>query len=204
MTSGCPEEETALQPNWKCLITRTPVSQVEWTCIHPRSSPQESRTCYTCGRAGHLARRCPQSKQESRGRPANPGRMKQVSTGKSDNRKSQSRQPEPEDFLHSSSDDDATSKVQLVDKGSVAQCVQVEIHGVPAYGYIDSGADITIMGGRLFKRVATVARLKKRDFRKSDKKPRTYDQRPFQLHGRIDLNLCFDGKTMKTPKDGRV
>lgn len=133
MTSGCPEEETALQPNWKCLITRTPVSQVEWTCIHPRSSPQESRTCYTCGRAGHLARRCPQSKQESRGRPANPGGMKQVSTGKSDNRKSQSRQPEPEDFLHSSSDDDATSKVQLVDKGSVAQCVQVEIQGVPAY-----------------------------------------------------------------------
>ena len=37
------------------------------------------------------------------------------------------------------------------------------------YGVIDSGADITIIGGKLFKRVALAARLKKKDFMKPDK-----------------------------------
>ena len=41
-------------------------------------------------------------------------------------------------------------------------------------GIIDSGADITIIGGELFKKVATGAKLKKRDFKKPDKVPRTY------------------------------
>ena len=36
------------------------------------------------------------------------------------------------------------------------------------FGIIDSGADITIMGGELFKKVAAAARLKKRDFKKAD------------------------------------
>ena len=35
---------------------------------------------------------------------------------------------------------------------------------VPTSGIIDTGADITIMGGELFKKVAAAARLKKRDF----------------------------------------
>ena len=43
------------------------------------------------------------------------------------------------------------------------------------YGVVDTGADITIIGGRLFKMVATKARLKK-NFHKPDTVPRNYDQ----------------------------
>ena len=69
---------------------------------------------------------------------------------------------EPIEFLHSSSDEDTPAQfmsVWITDKGSVPQCVQVSVQGVSAYGLIDSGADITILGGDLFKRVATVAKL---------------------------------------------
>ena len=62
--------------------------------------------------------------------------------------------------------------VTVDDKGSHSQCARVLLEGVPAFGIVDSGADITIIGGTLFKRVAAVARLKKRDFRPSDKVPR--------------------------------
>lgn len=67
------------------------------------------------------------------------------------------------------------------------------------YGIIDSGADITIIGGKLFKRVALAARLKKKNFMKPDKTPRTYDQKPFTLDGRMDLDVMFEDRTMRTP-----
>ena len=90
--------------------------------------------------------------------------------------------------------------VQITDTGSITQCVKVQVQGVPAYGLIDSGADITIIGGNLSKKVAAVAKLRKRDFMKADKVPLTYDQRPFQLDGRMDLDiLSFDDSTMTTP-----
>ena len=47
--------------------------------------------------------------------------------------------------------------------------------------------------------VATVARLKKRNLKKADKTPRTYDQKTFKLDGRMDLDIAFEGKTMCTP-----
>lgn len=70
---------------------------------------------------------------------------------------------------------------------------------VPAYGLIDSGADITIIGGILFKKVASVVRIRKRDFMQAGKVPRTYDQRPFHLDGLMDLDIEFGGCTMTTP-----
>ena len=54
--------------------------------------------------------------------------------------------------------------VRVKDKGSKPQYVNVQVQGVPTSGIIDTGADITIMGGELFKKVAAAARLKKRDF----------------------------------------
>ncbi len=109
-------------------------------------------------------------------------------------------QPNPLDFLLSSSDDESDIlQVRVNDKGSMPQCVKVELQGVPAYGIIDSDADITILGGDLFRDVATVARLKKRDLKKPDKTPKTYDRKPFTLDGRMDLDITFTGKTMCTP-----
>ena len=74
----------------------------------------------------------------------------------------------------------------------------VEIAGVPATGLVDTGADITIMGPELFKKVAAVAGLKKRQFKPADKQPHTYDRHPFKLDGRLDLDVSFNGKTMHT------
>jgi len=135
------------------------------------------------------------SKTESKGRPA-PNRLRPASTkqvqAKGDAAVSQER-VNPMEFLYSS-DSEEESKVRIVrvtDRGSISQCARLQVQGVPVFGIIDSGADITIMGGELFKKVAAAARLKKRDFKKPDKVPRTYDQQPFTLDGRMDLDVTF-------------
>ena len=73
--------------------------------------------------------------------------------------------------------------------------MKVSIQGVPAYGLTHSDADITVIGGKLFTKVATVARLK-RDFMKPDKVPCIYDQQPFTLDGRMQ-GCPFDAQSPK-------
>ena len=89
--------------------------------------------------------------------------------------------------------------VRVSDRGSQPQCVKVQVQGVPAYGVLDSGADITIMVGMLFRKGATIARLKRRDLKRPDKATRNYDQTPFTIDGRMDLDITFNSKTMRTP-----
>jgi len=72
------------------------------------------------------------------------------------------------------------------------------VAGVPANGIVNTGADITIMGPELFKKVASVARLKKRQLKEADKVPHTYDRHEFKLDGRLDLDINFNDKTMNT------
>jgi len=100
----------------------------------------------------------------------------------------------PIQFLDSDSDS-SVSVVRVTDHGS-----QVDIAGVPAVGLIDTGADISIMGPELFKKVAAVAGLKKKQFKPADKLPHTYDRRTFKLDGRLDLDVTFVDKTMHTVK----
>ena len=65
-------------------------------------------------------------------------------------------------FLSSDSDTDGSiNVVRITDQGSHLRKAMVEIAGVPATGLVDTGADITIMGPELFKKVAAVAGLKK-------------------------------------------
>ncbi len=42
--------------------------------------------------------------------------------------------------------DSAVRQVQVNDKGSHPQCTRVHMQGVPVYGIIDTGADITFLG----------------------------------------------------------
>ena len=51
--------------------------------------------------------------------------------------------------------------MRIDDEGSKQQYAEVLIEGVPATGVVDSGAEITIMNGKLVARIAAVARLKK-------------------------------------------
>ena len=78
---------------------------------------------------------------------------------------------DPRESLESDLSDDREQvlQVKVDDKGSLPRCVKVEMQGVPMHGIVDSGADITIIGGRMFKKVATVAKLKISDFRQTAK-----------------------------------
>ena len=80
-------------------------------------------------------------------------------------------------LLPDSNKDDHICQVRIDDRGSRQQYVDVLVGGVPAQGVIDSGADITIMGGDLFRRVAAAAQLRRSSLKKPDRVPRTYDRR---------------------------
>ena len=162
------------------------------------SSSGSNKKCYQCGRVGHLARDCRQKASESTGKQQH-HRVPQTRAVNTNSQKE--RDTTPLDFLFSSSEDEEADVRQLrvKDGGSHAHCVKVSVQGVPVYGLVDSGADISIVGGALFKRIAAAARLKKRDFKPADKVPRTYNQQPFHLDGRMDLDVTFGEKTMCTP-----
>ena len=106
---------------------------------------------------------------------------------------------DPYDLLFSSDSEveEAVKQIVVADKGSKAQhaSVSVSVNGVSANG-VDTGADITIMGSKLFAQVAAAARLRK-NFRKLDKMPHTHVREPFHLDGCIDSDISFDERTMK-------
>lgn len=139
----------------------------------PVSSGQGPRSCYTCGSFKHLQKDCKLSSTESRGRPQKPSHAKQVTVSCSD---------DPMSYLHSDSDEDeGVKRVTVEDTGSYPRYANVLVEGVVLRGVVDTGSDLTIMGKEAFKKVAAVAKLKKRDFHPSDKKAYSYDGRPFSL-----------------------
>ena len=172
-----------------------------------RKPERSSLRCYNCGAGDHLARDCKTPKSESGGRPGGQGNKwgstRQVQAAQSSQTQNQQRKREsPEDFLAStgSESEEETSEVhQFRDQGSKPRCAKVEVQGVPMFGILDTGADITIMGSALFKKVAAAAKLRKRDFKKPDRSPQGYDGQPFTLDGRMDLDITFKGKTLHTP-----
>ena len=79
----------------------------------------------------------------------------------------------PLDHLFSSETGDSEIWfVRFHDKGSQPPCVSVEVQGVKTHGIVDTGVDITIIGGDLFKKVARIT-------------PYTYDDKPITPVGQF-------------------
>lgn len=79
----------------------------------------------------------------------------------------------PYDLLFSDLEDEKVMKqVKVTDSGRRLQLAWVDIQGVPAHGLVDTAADVTIMGGKLFALVAASARLYRRS---QTRVPRSYD-----------------------------
>ena len=108
---------------------------------------------------------------------------------------------DPLSLLYSSSDESENDQICVIrvhDNGSQPHYAVVQLQGVPAQGIVDSGADITIMGAELFKKVAAANKIRKKAFHKPDKIPRTYDQKTFTLDGYLQLDISFGEKAMQT------
>ena len=127
-----------------------------------------SKRCYVCD---HLAKNCKANnrEQESRGstthKEPNKSSTRQITSESNETHHDTDEEDslDPLSLLYSDSEG-TVDTVRVNDKGSRPQYVNVEIQGVPTSGVIDTGADITIIGGGLFKKVATAARLRKKDF----------------------------------------
>jgi len=151
--------------------------------------------CYTCNKLGHYSKDCPARKTESGGKQKTT--TKQGTTAALVTSEEQMIMEDPCSYLHSDSEDNQVKLVQVPDQGSRNHRARVLVQGVPAQGLIDTGADITIMGGELFKLVAAANHLKKSQFKKADKVAHSYNHNEIKLDGRIDLELRFAGQTMK-------
>ena len=57
----------------------------------------------------------------------------------------------------------------MEDMGSHPKYAEVLVEGVSLQGVVDTGSDLTIMGKEAFKKVAMVAKLRKKDFCPADK-----------------------------------
>ena len=50
----------------------------------------------------------------------------------------------------------------------------------------------------MFKKVAAVAKVRKKDFKPTDKTPNNFDEKPFHLDEKLGLNVSSGDHTMKT------
>ena len=162
------------------------------------STDSRPRKCWNCEETGHMAFNCPKPKKESTGRSNHrPVSTKMVSSTEIEI--SKEILDDPLQYLLSDSYDSSdVRQVRIQDQGSKPQKAEVVVGGVPMSGVIDTAADVTIMGGEMFKKVAAVAKLRKKDFKPADKTPYNYDKKPFRLDGKLELDVSFQDRTMTT------
>ena len=76
--------------------------------------------------------------------------------------------------------------------GDSPQSATVNIEGVAVTGIIDTGPNITIISGDMFKTVIAKARLKKEEFKTVDNQALTYNKQHITLDGQVDTNISFE------------
>ena len=124
--------------------------------------------CYVCNKLGHVARDCRARPSESRGQGNQQGQKDNGLQRVQSSTETQGRSDTSSlaDALYSSDDLDGVTLVRITDKGSRSHCVAIEVHGVPVDDVIDTGADISIIGGEVFRKIAAVAKLRKSQLKK--------------------------------------
>ena len=171
--------------------------------------------CWNCDEQGHVAADCRAPKRENKmkaggkGGAASKTRVNQIQTAEKEETHApvvpittppQGSEDDPRQYLLPDPDEEVqVDEIRVSDQGSCPQMVRVVIAGVPVEGVVDTAADITIIGAEVFKRIASVAKLRRRHLKPVDKTPHTYDRNTFHLDGRLDLDITFDGRTMTTP-----
>ena len=166
----------------------------------PRSDEfVEKRTCYKCHKTGHISKHCHMKKTESKG--SDQSNTRQVWTEDAHGGRDGNPQEGDEESTDNplASEEDSVKLVHVQDHGSHSHLAKLSIQGFPVEGIVDSGTDITIINGDLFKKIATAAHLKKTNIKPADKLPRAYNCQPFTLDGRMDLEVTFSEKAMVTP-----
>ena len=158
-----------------------------------------SRKCWNCNETGHMAYNCPKPRRESTGRSNHkPASTKMVSSAETTTLSPEILDDPLQYLLSDSEDTSEVRQVRIQDEGSKPQRANVTVGGVPMLGVIDTAADVTIIGGEMFKKVAAVAKLRKKDFKPADKTPYNYDRKPFRLDGKLKLDVSFKDCTMTT------
>ena len=76
--------------------------------------------------------------------------------------------------------------------GDSPQSATVNIKRVAVTGIIDTGPNITIISGDMFKTVIAKARLKKEEFKTVDNQTFTYNKQLITLDGQVDTNISFE------------
>ena len=89
-----------------------------------------------------------------------------------------------------------SAAVDLADDGS-PQSATVKIEGVSVTGIIDTGSDIIIISGDMFKTVIAKAGLKKVEFKTANKQAFTYNKQRITLDGQMDVDISFGDKQVR-------
>ena len=132
-----------------------------------------SLRCYLCDSPHHLARDCHKRPTESEGKSSQKGTQESKGARMIRTRYYTSNQ-----------------KLQ--------SHVEVKIEGVPVTGIIDTGSDITIIRGDLFYHIVGTAGLEESSLKPADLKVCTYDQKPINLDGQLDLHISFGERVICT------
>ena len=128
-----------------------------------------SRRCYNCGELGHLASNCHnQTPAESKG--SNQKSRNRIVHFKQENapHTPDPAHTDPMSFLFSDdSDQDHCKQIVVKDNGSRSVCMPLQMEGVPVYGLVDTGADITIIGAQLFKKNSCCSQAEEKELQNS-------------------------------------